>query len=80
MPPPSFDPRPRVPTEMYRVVLSGGLQDHHDLGSASKLFVNYAGLTRAVQVGSAILLDDGLVSLRVKDVGDEIVTCTIENR
>lgn len=42
--------------------------------------MNYAGLTRAVKVGSAILLDDGLVSLRVTDVGDEIVTCTIENR
>lgn len=56
------------------------VQDHHDKGSASKLFVNYYGLTAAVKVGSAILLDDGLVSLRVTDVKEESVTCMVENR
>lgn len=50
------------------------------MGTAGKLFVNYYGLTGAVKVGSAILLDDGLVSLRVTDVRDEAVTCLIENR
>lgn len=44
------------------------------------MFVNYFGLTGAVKVGSAILLDDGLVSLRVTDVREEAVTCIVENR
>lgn len=56
------------------------VQDHHDKGTAAKLFVNYFGLTGAVKVGSAILLDDGLVSLRVTDVREEAVTCIVENR
>lgn len=56
------------------------VQDHHDNGTAAKLFVNYYGLTAAVKVGSAILLDDGLVSLRVTEVREEAVTCLIENR
>eukprot|EP00903_Cladosiphon_okamuranus_P007582 g7355.t1 len=53
--------------------------DYHDQGSAAKLFVNYYGLTGAVKVGSAILLDDGLVSLRVTEVREDSVTCMIEN-
>ncbi|CAM9980675.1 unnamed protein product, partial [Pylaiella littoralis] len=53
--------------------------DHREKGSAEKLFVSYAGLTAAVNVGSAVLLDDGLVSLRVTDVRAESVTCLVEN-
>lgn len=42
--------------------------------------MSYGGLTSAVKVGSAVLLDDGLVSLRVTDVHAESVTCLVENR
>lgn len=65
---------------LTEALFSPHVQDYHDKGSAAKLFVNYYGLTGAVKVGSAILLDDGLVSLRVTDVREESVTCMIENR
>ncbi|CAM9582084.1 unnamed protein product, partial [Ascophyllum nodosum] len=52
---------------------------HRDHGDASKLFVNYPGLTKSVVVGSPILVDDGLVSLRVTDVRENSVTCLVEN-
>ena len=54
-------------------------QAHRDHGDASKLFVNYPGLTKSVVVGSPILVDDGLVSLRVTDVRENSVTCLVEN-
>lgn len=73
-----------VPTEPQSspciFCLHSYVQDHHDKGSAAKLFVSYYGLTAAVKVGSAILLDDGLVSLRVTEVREDSVTCMIENR
>nr|AIT70004.1 pyruvate kinase [Saccharina japonica]AIW62933.1 pyruvate kinase [Saccharina japonica] len=53
--------------------------DHREVGTAEKLFVSYRGLTGAVTAGSAILLDDGQVSLRVTDVREESVTCLVEN-
>eukprot|EP00904_Undaria_pinnatifida_P004251 jgi/Undpi1/13827/HiC_scaffold_9.g03478.m1 len=54
--------------------------EHREEGTAEKLFISYPGLTGAVNVGSAILLDDGQVSLRVTDVREESVTCLVENR
>lgn len=47
--------------------------------TAERLFVSYEGLTGAVSVGSAILLDDGQVSVRVTDVKDVSVTGLVEN-
>nr|AIT69976.1 pyruvate kinase [Ishige okamurae] len=48
-------------------------------GTAERLFVSLPGLTGTVSTGSVILLDDGLVSLRVTDVFAESVTCLVEN-
>nr|AIT70013.1 pyruvate kinase [Sargassum thunbergii] len=52
---------------------------YRDLGSSSKVFVNYSGLPRAVNVGSPVLVDDGLISLRVTDVRENAVMCIVEN-
>nr|AIT69996.1 pyruvate kinase [Dictyopteris undulata] len=52
---------------------------YRDEGTAERLFVNYPKLTCTVNVGSAILLDDGLVSIRVTDVQDDTVTGLVEN-
>nr|AIT69988.1 pyruvate kinase [Desmarestia viridis] len=52
---------------------------HREEGTPEKLFVSYGGLTGAVTAGSAVLLDDGLVSLRVTDVREDSVTCLVEN-
>lgn len=41
--------------------------------------VSYKGLPQDVERGSRILIDDGLVSLKVNDVKGEDIVCTVEN-
>ncbi|MBP2070517.1 MAG: pyruvate kinase [Thermoanaerobacterium sp.] len=41
--------------------------------------VTYKGLPQDVERGSHILIDDGLVSLKVNDVKGEDIVCTVEN-
>lgn len=44
-------------------------------GNAERVSVSYAGLPRDVKVGDAVLLDDGLLRLRVTAIeGDQVVT------
>lgn len=49
------------------------------LGSDKRIMVNYQGLPKDVREGTQILMDDGLISLRVKKVEGEEITCRIEN-
>ncbi|WP_026690644.1 pyruvate kinase [Alteribacter aurantiacus] len=45
------------------------------VGNASKISITYPGLIDDVHEGSILLLDDGLIELRVKSIGDgELVT------
>ncbi len=48
-------------------------------GTKEMVHVNYKDLPKDVHVGSPILLDDGLIELRVKDVTDTDITCDILN-
>lgn len=49
------------------------------LGNAERISVTYAGLVEDVHIGGKILIDDGLLELRVdKVIGNEII-CTIIN-
>ena len=47
-------------------------------GDVNGVSVSYPALARDVRIGDAILLDDGLLRLRVDSVGDHDVHCTIE--
>lgn len=47
-------------------------------GDVSGVSVSYPALARDVRIGDAILLDDGLLRLRVDSVADHDVHCTIE--
>lgn len=49
------------------------------LGTAEKFSVTYAGLINDVQVGSKILLDDGLIELEVTEVGSNELKTKILN-
>lgn len=49
------------------------------LGTREKIFVNYSGLPKDVQEGTTILLDDGLISLKVERVAGHDIHCIIEN-
>ncbi len=47
-------------------------------GSAEGVPVSYAGLARDVAPGQRVLLDEGLIALRVEDVADGVLRCRVE--
>ncbi|MCR4442299.1 MAG: pyruvate kinase [Peptococcaceae bacterium] len=49
------------------------------LGTPERIGVSYAGLPRDVKEGDRILLDDGLISLRVQRVKGAEISCVVEN-
>lgn len=48
-------------------------------GDEKRAFVNLKEIPRVVDEGDRILLDDGLIELEVKRVGDEEILCTVLN-
>ncbi|KAK9504140.1 hypothetical protein O3M35_010542 [Rhynocoris fuscipes] len=50
-----------------------------ELCNTSEIFVDYPNITKVVKAGNIIYLDDGLISLRVKQVLTTILECVIEN-
>lgn len=54
-------------------------QQFEDKCTAEQLFVDYANITKVVQPGNRIYVDDGLISLLVKKVEADSVVCDIEN-
>ncbi|MWC27085.1 pyruvate kinase [Paenibacillus sp. MMS18-CY102] len=55
------------------------LVTEEQLGDGEKLWVNYADLPKVMEPGGVILLDDGLIELRVDSVDATNVYCTIIN-
>lgn len=49
------------------------------LGDETKVGVTYADLPKDLKVGSTVLLDDGLVGLRVNSIVGNDINCTVEN-
>ena len=49
------------------------------VGDESKVSITYAGLVEDVQVGSTILVDDGLIGLKVKGKKGKDIVCTVIN-
>ncbi|MCI6738277.1 MAG: pyruvate kinase [Intestinibacter sp.] len=49
------------------------------LGTKEKCTVSYKGLVGDVKVGDTILIDDGLVGLRVTEIKDQDIICVVEN-
>ena len=49
------------------------------IGNASRVYINYDGLNEDVQEGSTILIDDGLIGLKVQRVEGADIHCLITN-
>ena len=49
------------------------------LGNAERASVTYKDLPRDVRVGGSVLIDDGLIGLRVDEKTDTEITCTVIN-
>ncbi|WP_346932478.1 pyruvate kinase [Clostridium sp.] len=49
------------------------------MGTKEICTVSYKGLSKDVVAGDTILIDDGLVGLRVEEVNGEDILCTVEN-
>lgn len=77
---------PEIRTKKFseKVVLNQGnkftIYTKEDLiGDATKCSVTYENLYKDVEVGSKILIDDGLVALEVKEVGNGKIECIVLN-
>lgn len=55
------------------------LTTEEQIGTKEKIYVNYVGLPRDVKEGTTILLDDGLISLKVERVAGNEIYCFVEN-
>ncbi|TRY84794.1 hypothetical protein DNTS_008976 [Danionella cerebrum] len=60
---------------LVQVVTAESLQDQTD---GSVIWVDYPGLTRVLKEGSTIFIDDGLIALRVLEIGDTWVQACVE--
>ncbi|MCC0686262.1 pyruvate kinase [Clostridioides sp. ZZV15-6383] len=49
------------------------------IGTKEMCTVSYKGLAEDVKAGDSILIDDGLVGLRVKEINGEDIVCIVEN-
>ena len=48
-------------------------------GTAQQVSVTYPGLAEDISVGSTILVDDGLISIRVESIEGSAIVCRVEN-
>lgn len=48
-------------------------------GDSSIVHVNYPGIMNDIGVGGRILIDDGLVGMRIREMTDTDIICTVEN-
>lgn len=53
------------------------LSQDANAGTSSKVFVNYAHLHEDVSIGTTILINDGLIELKVKEIKEKDVICEI---
>ncbi|KAK2713577.1 hypothetical protein QYM36_009454 [Artemia franciscana] len=54
-------------------------KDFAEKCSAQVLYVDYGNITKVVKVGSKVYIDDGLISVVVKEIGADSLICNIEN-
>jgi len=53
--------------------------EYSEKGSAEVIFVDYANIVKVVVINSRIFIDDGLISIIVKEIGNDFLMCEVEN-
>ncbi|TDH17290.1 hypothetical protein EPR50_G00007160 [Perca flavescens] len=61
---------------MIKITLDDSYQENC---SEEVLWLDYKNITKVVEIGSKIYIDDGLISLQVKEIGSDFLMCEIEN-
>uniref|UniRef100_A0A8C3G9L8 Pyruvate kinase n=1 Tax=Cyclopterus lumpus TaxID=8103 RepID=A0A8C3G9L8_CYCLU len=61
---------------MIKITLDDSYQDNC---SEEILWLDYKNIPNVVEIGSKIYIDDGLMSLQVKEIGSDFLMCEIEN-
>jgi len=61
---------------MIKVTIDDKYMDNCD---ETHLWLDYKNITKVVQQGSHVYIDDGLMSLMVKEIGADFLMCEIEN-
>uniref|UniRef100_A0A8C5NC83 Pyruvate kinase n=1 Tax=Gouania willdenowi TaxID=441366 RepID=A0A8C5NC83_GOUWI len=61
---------------MIKITLDDSYQDNC---SDEILWLDYKNITKVVEIGSKIYIDDGLISLQVQEIGSDFLICEIEN-
>uniref|UniRef100_A0A3Q0QY35 Pyruvate kinase n=1 Tax=Amphilophus citrinellus TaxID=61819 RepID=A0A3Q0QY35_AMPCI len=61
---------------MIKITLDDAYQENC---SDEILWLDYQNITKVVEVGSKVYIDDGLISLQVKEIGSDYLMCEIEN-
>jgi len=51
----------------------------NEKGSTDLIYVDYANICRVVNINSRVYVDDGLISLIVKEIGGDHLICEVEN-
>lgn len=65
-----------VKGNMIKITLDDAYQENC---SEDILWLDYKNITNVVEVGSKVYIDDGLISLQVKEIGPDFLSCEIEN-
>ncbi|CAF1217691.1 unnamed protein product [Rotaria sordida] len=52
---------------------------YEDKSTIDNLYVDYKNITRVIKSGNRIYIDDGLISLVAKEVGENYIVCVVEN-
>uniref|UniRef100_A0A224XHX8 Pyruvate kinase n=1 Tax=Panstrongylus lignarius TaxID=156445 RepID=A0A224XHX8_9HEMI len=55
------------------------VKEYAEQSNADYLYVDYLNITKVVKTGNLVYLDDGLISLRVKQIMPTSLECVIEN-
>lgn len=62
-----------------KITLQTSKKYEEEGSTENDLFINYAGLSKSLNPGMKVLLDDGAVIMTVTEVGDGTVVCQIDN-